>query len=188
MPRTWRRCSARTSSRSSRRPTSSSSTRRRRSIEQQKIDISTPGRAHPPCRAILLQRPAHRRLLRRRGQGPRRRLQRGPRHPRRRRQRLDHRPQHLPAPARGGAEDARHRSSASIRARRERAHGRRAPLSHHAAGARSGGVRRRGSPRRSMPATSPACSFASRMSTTTRSAAPPTCCGRSRSRATSPSS
>ncbi len=46
-------------------------------------------------------------FLRRCREGSRRHLRGGPRHPRRRRQRLDHRPQHLPAPARGRAEDAR---------------------------------------------------------------------------------
>ena len=41
--------------------------------EQQKIDISDARRARTPCGAVLLQRPAHRGLLRRRGQGRRRR-------------------------------------------------------------------------------------------------------------------
>jgi hypothetical protein len=64
--------------------------------EDRDIDISTPA-AHPPCRAVGVQRAAHRRLLGRRSQGPRRRLRRSPRGARWRWQRLDHRPQHLPA-------------------------------------------------------------------------------------------
>ena len=67
-----------------------------------------PGQARRARRAVLLRRQAHRRVLGRRGEGPRRRLRRGPRHARRRRQRLDHRPQHLPAAEGRGAQDARH--------------------------------------------------------------------------------
>ena len=47
-------------------------------------------------------------------------LTRSPRHPRRRRQRLDHRPQHLPAAARGGADSCSTNHRASTRARPER--------------------------------------------------------------------
>ena len=76
-----------------------------------------PGGAHQARHAGDLQRPAHRRVLRRRGQGPRRPVHRDPRPARRRRQRLDHRPQHLPAPARPRRSTCSTRSSASIRAR-----------------------------------------------------------------------
>ncbi len=159
--------------------------------EQQKIDISTPGRAHPPCRAVLLQRQAHRRLLRRRGQGPRRRL------------RTRCAPSATAAatarssaatPSSGRATEALKMLDAIIRiyrARPERARRRRRgdhpPLSHHAAGAGPAAFRRhagRGARRRRrrLRAASPR-----RTPMTTPSAAPPTCCGRWRSGAASPS-
>ena len=72
--------------------------------QDQKIDIAT---LAARVRHELLQRPADRGVLGRRGEGSRRHLRRGARHPRRRRQRLDHRPQHLPAPARGRPRHAR---------------------------------------------------------------------------------
>ena len=75
--------------------------------EKHGIDVVDAGRARPPLRAGGVRRPAHRRLLGRRRQGHRCGLRRRPRDPRRRRQRLDHRPQHLPAVARGRDGDAR---------------------------------------------------------------------------------
>ena len=75
--------------------------------EKQKHRHLDPGGAHPPRRAVGVQRPPHRDLLRRRGEGPRRRVRRGAGDLCRRRQRLDHRPQHLPAAEGRGARHAR---------------------------------------------------------------------------------
>ena len=116
-PPTWRPCSAPTSSRSSRRPTCCGSPRPRRPTRRPTIDIST-----------LAERIKHvvqatfngRRIVVFSG-GEAKDLEglftEMPRHARRRRQRLDHRPQHLPAPARPRRSTCSTRSSASTRAR-----------------------------------------------------------------------
>ena len=104
-----------------------------REAEDRHLDA---GRAHRARRAVLLQRQAHRRLLGRRGEGPRRRLQRG-RAPSATAAATARSSAATPSSAR-----ARRRSKmldthhpASIRARRDR-RGRAAPaLSDHAAGA-----------------------------------------------------
>ncbi len=180
MPRTWRRCSARTSSRSSRRPSISSSTPPRRSTRRRR-STSRPWPAR--IRHVVQSCFDGRRIVVFSG-GEAKDVdgvyRRGARHPRRRRQRLDHRPQHLPAAARRRRSRCSTRSSRSTRARRER----RAREDRRSRRCRlylvtppalePGALRRPRSPRRSTPATSPACSSASRTSTTTRSAAPAT--------------
>ena len=75
--------------------------------EKHAVDVAYAGGARPALRAGGLRRSADRRLFGWRSEGRGRGLRGRARHPRRRRQRLDHRPQHLPALARGCDGDAR---------------------------------------------------------------------------------